>query len=69
MTDFKLVEDHEIGLVNPIMANTGKLIARSVLIQAGQGIATAEARLTDSTGKLLAFGATTCAILDLKAEN
>jgi acyl-coenzyme A thioesterase PaaI-like protein len=35
------------------------------VIQVGQRIGTAEGRVTDAKGNLLAFGTTTCLIFDL----
>ncbi|MBK8020231.1 MAG: PaaI family thioesterase [Chloroflexi bacterium] len=56
------VELH-INLVRPLFADTGKLICQAEVLHAGKTVATAQARLTDTAGKLYAHGTTTCMIL------
>jgi uncharacterized protein (TIGR00369 family) len=51
------------NFVRPITADTGVIRCEGVVIHQGSRIATAEGKLTDSTGKLLAHGTTTCLIL------
>ncbi|NUT54555.1 MAG: PaaI family thioesterase [Thermoleophilia bacterium] len=50
------------NFVRPISADTGLIRCEGVVIHSGSRIATAEGRLTDSAGKLLAHGTTTCLI-------
>lgn len=54
-----------INLVRAITAETGPVRAEAWVVHSGRQIATAEARLTDRQGKLLAHGTTTCAIFPL----
>ncbi len=51
------------NLVRPISAETGLIRCEGTVIHAGSRVATAEGRLVDATGKLLAHGTTTCLIL------
>jgi uncharacterized protein (TIGR00369 family) len=51
------------NFVRPIPADTGVIRCEGHVIHGGSRIATAEGRLTDATGKLLAHGTTTCLIL------
>ena len=44
---------------------TGQVRAEGKVINVGSRIATAEGRLTDGSGKLLAHGTTTCMIFPL----
>jgi len=50
------------NFVRPITADTGLIRCEGVVIHQGSRIATAEGKLTDSSGKLLAHGTTTCLI-------
>ena len=50
------------NFVRPITADTGVIRCEGVVIHQGSRIATAEGKLTDANGKLLAHGTTTCLI-------
>ena len=50
------------NFVRPITADTGPIRCEGVVIHRGSRIATAEGKLTDAAGKLLAHGTTTCLI-------
>jgi uncharacterized protein (TIGR00369 family) len=50
------------NFVRPITADTGLIRCEGVVIHQGSRIATAEGKLTDANGKLLAHGTTTCLI-------
>ena len=50
------------NFVRPITADTGLIRCEGVVIHQGSRIATAEGKLTDGSGKLLAHGTTTCLI-------
>ncbi len=50
------------NFVRPITADTGLIRCEGVVIHRGLRIATAEGKLTDAAGKLLAHGTTTCLI-------
>jgi uncharacterized protein (TIGR00369 family) len=51
------------NFVRPITADTGLIQCEGIVIHRGSRIATAEGKLTDANGKLLAHGTTTCLIL------
>lgn len=53
----------KINYVRAMTVETGEVRAEGKVIQAGRRVATAEGRLTDSAGKLLAFATTTCLIV------
>jgi uncharacterized protein (TIGR00369 family) len=50
------------NFVRPISADTGVIRCEGVVLHSGSRIATAEGKLTDAGGKLLAHGTTTCLI-------
>lgn len=50
------------NFVRPITADTGPIRCEGTVIHSGSRIATAEGKLTDAAGKLLAHGTTTCMI-------
>ncbi len=51
------------NFVRPITADTGVIRCEGIVIHQGSRIATAEGKLTDPNGKLLAHGTTTCLII------
>ena len=51
------------NFVRPITADTGAIRCEGTVLHAGSRVATAEGKLTDAAGKLLAHGTTTCLIL------
>ncbi|MEO5575112.1 MAG: PaaI family thioesterase [Gaiellaceae bacterium] len=51
------------NFVRPITADTDLIRCKGVVLHRGSRIATAEGKLTDANGKLLAHGTTTCLIL------
>jgi len=51
------------NFVRPITADTGLVRCEGTVVHAGSRVATAEGRLVDGAGKLLAHGTTTCLIL------
>jgi uncharacterized protein (TIGR00369 family) len=51
------------NFVRAITADTGLIRCEGVVIHSGSRVATAEGKLTDANGKLLAHGTTTCLIL------
>jgi uncharacterized protein (TIGR00369 family) len=55
--------EFKISLVRPITAETGEIRAEGVVLSRGRRIGTAEGRITDRDGRLLAHGTTTCLIL------
>ena len=54
--------EFKISFVRPILPDAGPIRAEGTVIAAGRRIGTAEGRLTDQTGRLLAHGTTTCLI-------
>jgi uncharacterized protein (TIGR00369 family) len=50
------------NFVRPITAETGLIRCEGVVLHEGSRVATAEGKLTDANGKLLAHGTTTCLI-------
>lgn len=54
--------EFKISLARPITPETGLIKAEGVVLSRGRRVGTAEGRLTDSKGRLLAHGTTTCLI-------
>jgi uncharacterized protein (TIGR00369 family) len=54
--------EFKISLVRPITPETGRIRAEGLVLNCGRRIGTAEGRLTDGSGRLLAHGTTTCLI-------
>ncbi len=56
--------EFKITLMRPITPQTGPIRAEGTVLSAGRRIGTAEGRLTDGAGRLLAHGTTTCLIFE-----
>jgi len=54
--------EFKISFVRPITAEEGLLRAEGTVLTCGRRVGTAEGRLTDQEGRLLAHGTTTCLI-------
>jgi len=54
--------EFKISLLRPITSETGVIKAEGVVLNRGRRIGTAEGRITDGKGRLLAHGTTTCLI-------
>jgi uncharacterized protein (TIGR00369 family) len=54
--------EFKISLVRPITPETGLIKAEGIVLSCGRRIGTAEGRITDEQGRLLAHGTTTCLI-------
>jgi uncharacterized protein (TIGR00369 family) len=54
--------EFKISLVRPITPETGLIKAEGTVLSCGRRIGTAEGRITDQQGRLLAHGTTTCLI-------
>ena len=54
--------EFKISLVRPITPDTGLIRAEGLVLQCGRRVGTAEGRITDRAGRLLAHGTTTCLI-------
>jgi uncharacterized protein (TIGR00369 family) len=55
--------EFKISLMRPITPETGLITAEGFVLQCGRRVGTAEGRITDRDGRLLAHGTTTCLIL------
>lgn len=56
--------EFKISLVRPVTPETGLIRAEGVVLNCGRRIGTAEGRLTDNRGRLLAHGTTTCLVFE-----
>jgi len=54
--------EFKISLLRPITAETGPIRAEGTVLNRGRRVGTAEGRITDRDGRLLAHGTTTCLI-------
>lgn len=54
--------EFKISLLRPITPDTGLIKAEGVVLNSGRRVGTAEGRITDQRGRLLAHGTTTCLI-------
>jgi uncharacterized protein (TIGR00369 family) len=55
--------DVVVHLTRPITASTGRIVAEGRIVHRGSRVATAEGRLEDAAGRLLAHATTTCLFL------
>jgi uncharacterized protein (TIGR00369 family) len=58
--------EFKISLVRPITPQTGLVKAEGKVINCGRRVGTAEGKLTDKEGRVLAHGTTTCLIFEHK---
>ena len=56
--------EFKISLLRPITPETGEIKAEGTVLSRGRRVGTAEGRLTDGRGRLLAHGTTTCLIFE-----
>ena len=56
--------EFKISLLRPITPETGLITAEGVVLSRGRRVGTAEGRITDSKGRLLVHGTTTCLIFE-----
>jgi uncharacterized protein (TIGR00369 family) len=56
--------EFKISLVRPITPETGPIKAEGIVMTRGRRVGTAEGRITDGGGRLLAHGTTTCLIFE-----
>jgi uncharacterized protein (TIGR00369 family) len=54
--------EFKISLLRPITPETGEVRAEGIVLSRGRRVGTAEGRVTDGKGRLLAHGTTTCLI-------
>jgi len=57
--------EFKISLIRPITPQTGRILAEGTLLNCGRRVGTAEDRVTDPAGRLLAHGTTSCLIFPL----
>jgi uncharacterized protein (TIGR00369 family) len=57
--------EYRVHLVRGMTDKTGPVRAEGVVVHGGRQVATAEGKITDAAGRLLAHGTTTCLIFDL----
>jgi uncharacterized protein (TIGR00369 family) len=57
--------EFKVTLIRPLTKDTGLVRAEGKVLNAGRRAATAEGRLTDANGKLLAHATTTCLVFEL----
>jgi uncharacterized protein (TIGR00369 family) len=56
--------EFKVSFIRPITPQTGLIRAEGTVVSRGRRVGTAEGRVTDSTGRLLAHGTTTCLIFE-----
>lgn len=56
--------EFKVSLLKPITPQTGALRAEGIVMNRGRRVGTAEGRVTDANGRLLAHGTTTCLIFE-----
>jgi uncharacterized protein (TIGR00369 family) len=56
--------EFKISLVRPITPATGRIRAEGNVLNCGRRVGTAEGRVIDAQGRLLAHGTTTCLIFE-----
>lgn len=56
--------EFKISLLRPITPQTGPIRAEGVVLMRGRRVGTAEGRITDGNGRLLAHGTTTCLVFE-----
>ncbi len=61
--------EFKISLLRPITPATGVIRAEGTVLTCGRRVGTAEGRITDPGGRLLAHGTTTCLIFDLPTQS
>jgi uncharacterized protein (TIGR00369 family) len=57
--------EFKVSLVRPLTEETGPVRAESAILSRGKRAATAEARMTDAGGRLMAHATTTCIVFPL----
>jgi uncharacterized protein (TIGR00369 family) len=60
--------EFKLNFIRPMSARTGEVRGEGRVVHAGRTIATAEGRLLDRQGKVIAHGSTTCMIFPSKRE-
>ena len=60
--------EFKVSHIRPITADTGRVRAEGRVINSGRRVATAEGRLTDAGGRLLAHATTTCLVFEVAGK-
>ena len=60
--------EFKVSLLRAITADTGSVRAEGKIIAGGRRVATAEGRLSDATGRLLAHATTTCLVFEVAGK-
>jgi uncharacterized protein (TIGR00369 family) len=60
--------EFKLSLIRPITPETGLINAEGIVLNCGRRIGTAEGRITDQRGRLLAHGTTTCLIFEIQPK-
>ena len=58
-----------MSLIRPLTKDTGLVRAEGKVLNTGRRAATAEGRLTDASGKLLAHATTTCLVFEMPTRS
>ena len=61
--------EFKVSLVRAVTADTGPVRAEGKVISSGRRVATAEGRLTDAGGRVLAHATTTCLVFEVPAKS
>jgi uncharacterized protein (TIGR00369 family) len=61
--------EFKVSLIRPLTKDTGLVRAEGKVLNAGRRAATAEGRLTDASGKLLAHATTTCLVFEMPTRS
>lgn len=61
--------EFKISFVRGMSQDTGTIRTEGKVLNAGRRVATAEARITDGKGKLIAHATTTCLVFELPKAN
>src|SRR5215470_4318061 len=60
--------EFKVSLIRALTVDTGPVRAEGKTISSGRRVATAEGRLTDARGRLLAHATTTCLVFEVPAQ-
>jgi uncharacterized protein (TIGR00369 family) len=60
--------EFKVSLIRPVTAETGLVRAEGSVISSGRRVASAEGRLTDVRGRLLAHATTTCLVFEMPTK-
>jgi uncharacterized protein (TIGR00369 family) len=61
--------EFKISLLRAVTSETGPVRAEGLIVSSGRRVATAEGKLTDGRGRLLAHATTTCLVFDLPPKS